>query len=258
LLGIVTVGGLIFQGLNELNSESQAIDVKEYTSNAALIDAQLNAKLAKGRGEEPINRLDEFMMNIPTILPDKGYYFNTPQGHRAFYYENDSGEPFLLDDNYNLWIWAGADPDNPIDDWLVRTPAGDIYNYYMDPYGKLQQKRLGNEKDMRLTLNSSLGRPTDSIKTGSYDFRYRKHSSPSSINQHNLSTDHKITKEKLLDIYLEKQKSNLSKTISKNRYVSYFFNNAENSLNIKDQFRQEQTSFLSSIETDEETLINKG
>merc|ERR1712217_595904 len=33
-----------------------------------------------------------------------------------------------------------------MDDWLVRTPEGEVYNFYLDSEGHLVQKLLGNEK----------------------------------------------------------------------------------------------------------------
>merc|ERR1719265_1086310 len=113
------------------------------------------------------------MMNIPTI-PTEVYSIKTPRGHRAFYYEDISGEPFLLDDNDNLWIWVGADVNNPIDDWLVRTPEGDIYNYYMDSDGKLQDKRLGNERDLRMIPDTNLGTLMGFSNIEPSDYQYEK------------------------------------------------------------------------------------
>jgi hypothetical protein len=148
--------------------------VEEYISNAPLIEAQQKAKSAKARGEAPLSLLDEFMMNAEDLKPDKGYRMKTPGGHVVNYYENEHGEPFLLDDAGNLWIWAGADIYNPSDDWIVRTPDHDIFNYYTDDHGQIKRKRLGRDEDLKVLPKTNLGTIVGFVSDGINDLRYRE------------------------------------------------------------------------------------
>jgi hypothetical protein len=125
--------------------------------NSALLRAQQNAKKAYLHENKAGDKIDEYMINAPDLTPSKNYRLKSKNGHFAYYYENEKGEPFLLDDNCNLWIWAGIDVENPDDDWLVRTPDGDILNFYVNEKGQLRQVFMGNERNLRVARNTNLG-----------------------------------------------------------------------------------------------------
>jgi len=157
LVCILIFGGLLLHEIYDLAGAFQYLNVEEFQKNTVMIEAQKRSKEAKSRGEAPISKVDDFMASSPDLKPEKGLRIRTPAGHFAYYNENEDGEPFLMDDNNNLWIWAGADVNDPTDDWLVRTSEGDIYNYYIDERGKLRQKLLGNEKDLKAIPHTNLG-----------------------------------------------------------------------------------------------------
>jgi hypothetical protein len=153
---------------------SESLRVEEYVSNGALIQAQRNAKNANALGQAPISEMDKFMSSIPDLSPNKGYRIKTPGGNYAYYYEDEEGEPFLLDGANNLWIWAGTDDKSPAEDWLVRTPNGDVYNYFMDTKGKLKQNLLGNESQLRVIPNTNLGTILAFSHSGISDLHYQE------------------------------------------------------------------------------------
>jgi len=134
-----------------------SMNVEEFTSNSSIIEAQRRAKSAKKKGDLPKSPIDEIMMNTPTIKAQKDYLIKTPEGNYAYYFENEQSEPFLIDNAGNIWMWEGIDPNNPTDDWLVRNTEGEIYNYSIDVDGKLHQKFVGNEKDLKAIPQSNLG-----------------------------------------------------------------------------------------------------
>lgn len=149
---------------------TELLDVEEYVSNATLIDAQQNVKREKIK----IDEFDDYMSRAPDIEPKKGFRLKTPNGHFAYFFENEVGEPFLLDNGKNLWVWAGVDVKNPIDDWLVRTPEGDVYNFYMNEKGCLKQNFIGNEKDLKVLSNTNLGTIVGFVNDHISDLHYQE------------------------------------------------------------------------------------
>jgi len=160
--------------LNVLLELQGSLNIDEYVSNGTIIEAQHQSKIARSKGESPKNSMDKLMMNAPVIKPRMGYRLKTPGGHYAHYYESERGEPFLLDSAGNLWIWEGIDPENPKNDWLVRNPEGEIYNYSINSLGKIRQKFIGNEKELKIVLNSNLGNIIGFTSEEFNDLHYRE------------------------------------------------------------------------------------
>merc|ERR1711937_414907 len=138
-------------------SKSLIIDTTEYISNAEVLKAQENTKKSFSLETTTLNGTDEYMHKAPNLEPKKGFRLKSPNGHDAYYFENELGEPFLPDDGDNLWIWAGVDVENPNDDWLVRTPEGNVLNFYLDGSGNLHSNFIGNEKDLKVVSSTNLG-----------------------------------------------------------------------------------------------------
>jgi hypothetical protein len=159
---------------SELRNKALTIETDEYVSNAELIRAQKNAKESFRNGEKIVDGIDEYMLKAPDIKPNKGHRLKSPSGHIAYYFENETGEPFLVDDANNLWIWAGIDVSNPNDDWLVRTPDGTIMNFFVDSFGQLQSNFIGNEKDLRVVTNTNLGTIVAFITDGISDLHFKE------------------------------------------------------------------------------------
>merc|ERR1712187_551011 len=115
-------------------------------------------------GRQPtLNQPNSSMMNAPNHKQETSYRIKTPGGSFAYYYENEAGEPFLIDEANNIWIWGGVDAKRPVDDWLVRTPEGEVYNYFINEHGQLIQKLVGNEKDLEMLLNNNINNKAYSL-----------------------------------------------------------------------------------------------
>jgi len=152
-LGITIIGGFIIHSFSNLSGISELLNVKEFMRNYNLLEVQIKSKNAKTHGIKLIDKLDEFIITTSNLKPEKGYLIKTPDENFAYYFENERGEPFLLDNANNLWIWGGAETKNPSDDWLVRTPEGEIYNFFINDQGEMLQKFIGND-NLRYTSNA--------------------------------------------------------------------------------------------------------
>jgi hypothetical protein len=141
--------------------------------NYNLLEVQNKSKYAKTHGIELTDKLDEFMVNTPNIKPEKGYLIKTPGNNFAYYFENERGEPFLLDNANNIWIWGGAETKNPTDDWLVRTPEGEVYNFFINDQGEMIQKFIGNDDSLKVIPDTNLGTVVGFTNEEINDIHYR-------------------------------------------------------------------------------------
>lgn len=231
---------------------SKPLEVEEYTSNTVLIQAQQKAKAAWSTGEAPMSRLDELMIKAQEIKKEKGFRIKTPRGVYANYYEDELGEPYLLDDFNNLWIWAGADPTRPSDDWLVRTPQGDVYNFYVDSFKQMRMQILGNEKDLKVIPHSNLGTIVAFANDNIKDVHYRQ------LPQKSLeTTKDQLSKEIVLppSVIDEGFLTFSNKNTQDNaRYSQYA--EIEESIRTKgEKFRVKHVPFLDTVDFDEEEII---
>jgi hypothetical protein len=108
-IGITIIGGVIIHMFGNLSGISESLKVEEYMRNYNLLEVQNKSKYAKTHGIELTDKLDEFMANTSNIKPEKGYLIKTPGNNFAYYFENERGEPFLLDNANNIWMWGGAE-----------------------------------------------------------------------------------------------------------------------------------------------------
>jgi hypothetical protein len=172
-VGITIIGGVIIHMFGNLSGISESLKVKEYMRNYNLLEVQNKSKYAKTHGIELTDKLDEFMANTPNIKPEKGYLIKTPGNNFAYYFENERGEPFLLDNANNIWIWGGAEIKNPTDDWLVRTPEGEVYNFFINDQGEMIQKFIGNDDSLKVIPDTNLGTVVGFTNEEINDIHYR-------------------------------------------------------------------------------------
>jgi hypothetical protein len=172
-IGITIIGGVIIHMFGNLSGISESLKVEEYMRNYNLLEVQNKSKYAKTHGIELTDKLDEFMANTPNIKPEKGYLIKTPGNNFAYYFENERGEPFLLDNANNIWIWGGAETKNPTDDWLVRTPEGEVYNFFINDQGEMIQKFIGNDDSLKVIPDTNLGTVVGFTNEEINDIHYR-------------------------------------------------------------------------------------
>lgn len=262
LFGLLSLFGGTTYLIYEWTGLSESLRVEEYVSNAALIQAQRNAKDANDLGQAPISKLDKFMISIPDLNPSKGYRIKTPGGHYAFYYEDEEGEPFLLDDANNLWIWAGTDSEKPADDWLVRTPNGDVYNYFIDATGTLKQNLLGNEREIRAITNTNLGTIVAFAHNGIDDLRYQElpissldsYSVPESGEQ--LYLPPPLLEEGFMEFFQKKKLVNRIPYFHKNTPAVEYEEINDSIRHSGENFLIKTNPFLTLINTEEEDMID--
>jgi hypothetical protein len=218
---------------------SESLKVENFSTNDVFIKAQIQSKKAKKRGENPMSFLDEFIMNSPDIKPDMGYRIKTPNGNYAYYFMSERGEPFLMDNAGNIWIWEGIHSNKPEDNWIVRTPEGEIYSYFLDTTGQLSQNLIGHEKSIKAisdtNLGTILGFPNEDIN----DFHFQELPSSSLGSYKNTKNGNfsRVPPPLIEEGQIEFQKNNSSSTdiFSRNKNSSIGYDEVENSIRYRDE-----------------------
>merc|ERR1712039_740052 len=183
----------------------------------ALIQMQNGIKKIKVTEKVFKSRLEEIITKTPFFEPNKGNLIKTPGGNYAYYFENEYKEPFMLDHLNNLWIWAGADINNHMNDWLVRTLEGEVYNFYLNSEGHFMQKLLGNEKDLKIIPNTNMGTIIGFQNYDVNDMHYRE----LPFDSFRLYKNQKNTEENFFSpSLLEEGTIKLKKTTSPNDFVT--------------------------------------
>lgn len=244
LISSITMVILISYGVTSLKSDFKRYPIETgYISNATIITAQQNAKKSSSLGEMPANGIDEYMREAPDLERKKGYRFKSPNGHAAYYFENETGEPFLVDDSNNLWIWAGIDVENPNDDWLVRTPEGNVFNFFVDGSGQLQLNLIGNEKDLKVASNTNLGTIVGFISDEITDLHYME-VPPSSLQYYALNDQDRIAIPPTLleEGFLEFKDTH---ALRRKEHTSLTYNESKESEHVSERFiEKEQDPFM--------------
>merc|ERR1712050_588241 len=142
---------------------SELLNIEEYLGNSYRIEIKNKKRKSDFFRKTTLSQPNSFMMNAPNPKQEMSYRVKTPNGNFVYYYENEAREPFLIDKANNIWIWEGVDIKNPIDDWLVRTPEGEVYNYFINEYDQLIQRLIGNERDLEMLLNNNISNKIDSL-----------------------------------------------------------------------------------------------
>jgi len=146
----------------------------------------------------------------------------------------------------------GVDVESPTDDWLVRSPDGNVSNFFIDRFGKIQSKFIGNERDLRVVTNTNLGTIVGFVSDEIADLHYEEIPS-SSLQYYNVNDQNRIAiPPKLLEEGLVKFEG---KNYKKPKLLEY--KPLEKSKQLSSQrFRLKQDPFLDFVESNDWQTTN--